>query len=103
MIKHLVLVKPKVTSENVEIWKFLNAKVKDLPKMVSGIESVEIGKNFCTRSQGYDFVFSIIFNSMKDLEEWAEHPRHIPIKNFMMANADMIVMDYPLVSEGALS
>lgn len=90
MIRHVVLIKSAFLSKVDEIIDEMPSLVGTIP----GLTAVECGKNFSPRSQGYDRMFIMDFESRDQLAQWGPHPAHQPIRESLMQLATMIVIDY---------
>eukprot|EP01134_Creolimax_fragrantissima_P000217 CFRG0217T1 len=91
------------------VWMKLNEGVTDADciTIAKGIMSMNkldtviscnAGKNFSTRSKGYDFALTVICNNKADLDEYAVDPYHQEVKDKYIfpyaSKEDIMAIDY---------
>lgn len=92
MIKHIVLWRLKNKADAASIKQELESMRGKIP----GLVSLEVGLNFAEGSPVDLGVYSE-FKDRAALEEYAEHPVHVPVKKFISARvADRWVFDYEI-------
>ena len=79
MVKHIVLYRLKDVSDADEmIQRFLSMRGK-----IEVLDSLVAGKDIVRSERAYDVALVCDFKSKKDLEVYAEHPVHLPVKKFV--------------------
>lgn len=77
MVKHIVSFKLSGTqTERKEISTKFKAALLELPKVISVLESMEVGINE-NPSEDWDVVLTAIVPTMQDVEIYAKHPAHV--------------------------
>jgi antibiotic biosynthesis monooxygenase (ABM) superfamily enzyme len=90
MPHRMVLLKTEKKEELAEVLK----KIPLLVGQVPGLIDAEVHEDFGGRSGGYDRMFVLKFDGKRDMDEWAEHEAHIPIRSELRRLAEMIVFDH---------
>ncbi|MEW2592243.1 Dabb family protein [Micromonospora aurantiaca] len=88
MLRHIVLVK----SDHPEVEKVLN----DLPSLIGqvpGLVEVTVAQDHGSMNRGYDRLFILDFDGPDSLAGWDVHPVHTPIRDTLLALAELIVFD----------
>ena len=82
MVKHIVMFKFK--DENKEN-NILKAKkiLNKLEDLVPTLLSIEVGIDFSKEDRAMDLSIITTFNNKSDLNEYAIHPEHIKVVNFI--------------------
>lgn len=81
MVKHVVMYKLKDISDADEmVSKFLSMRGK-----IEVLKSLSAGKNQLTSERAYDVALICEFDSLEDLEIYANHPVHAPIKRYVQS------------------
>ncbi len=79
MIKHVVMYKLKNEADADEmIRRFLSMRGK-----IEVLKSLYAGKNEVESARAYDVALICEFDSLADLEIYASHPVHIPVKEYV--------------------
>ena len=81
MVKHIVMYKLKnPTEENIKamIDKFMSMKGK-----IDILKFIRAGGDFVKSARSYDVCLECEFENKADLEQYAVHPIHIPVKEFV--------------------
>jgi hypothetical protein len=90
MIKHIVMWRLKDKADAARIKQELESMRGKIP----GLLSVEVGLNFAAGSP-VDLGLYSEFKDRAALEEYADHPVHVPVKQFVGALvAERWVLDY---------
>lgn len=92
-VEHIVWLKfkPGVTSERIA--EHL-ANLQSLTDRVPGIAGFRIGENFTDRADGYTHGFIVTFRSRKELEAYLPHPEHQAVAKPLVADAQVLAMDF---------
>lgn len=95
MVKHVVLyfLKDKSKkSKDALVDKFMSMKGK-----IDCLKSIEAGEDFMASDRSADVVLFCTFASKADLETYAEHPVHIPVKQYVKSVVERSVScDYEI-------
>ena len=78
MISHVVLLQPKAETTTQEMEMALN-HVQEMQEQISGITTIETGKNLSGNHKGYEYGFIIRFANETLFREYAPHPAHQPV------------------------
>lgn len=81
MVKHIVMYKLKnPTEENIAnmIDKFMSMQGK-----IDILKFIRAGRDFVGSARSYDVVLECEFASREDLNTYAAHPIHLPVKEFV--------------------
>lgn len=79
MVKHIVLYKLKDKGDADEmIRRFLSMRGK-----IEVLRSLEAGKNFLPSDRAYDVALVCEFDNEHDLDIYASHPVHLPVKEYV--------------------
>ncbi len=79
MVKHVVMWKLKDEEKNEQNLAKLKNKLEDLNGNIPGLECLEVGIGF----NGYDAVLISTHSDKKALEDYAVHPRHTELLDFV--------------------
>lgn len=86
MIKHIVMWNLK-EKDNKEMKMEQMSKMKELLEglvdTVDVLKSVEIGINVCESNQSADIVLLSTFNSLEDLQNYQQHPKHVEVGTYI--------------------
>jgi len=96
MIRHILLIKFKVSTEKIQIDE-LKTLFEAMPHKIEGVASVEWGENNSPegKNQGYSYCVLINFTDQKGRENYLPHPEHNKLKQtFRPILEDIIVFDY---------
>lgn len=93
MVKHIVLYKLKDQNDADEMIKrFLSMKGK-----IDVLLDLNAGKDFVRSQRAYDVALVCEFKSREDLLTYANHPVHLPVKEFVhsvIAEAHSVDFEY---------
>lgn len=79
MVKHIVMYKLKDQSNADEmIQRFLSMRGK-----IDVLKSLCAGKDVIRSARAYDVALVCEFDSLEDLEIYASHPVHVPVKEYV--------------------
>ncbi|MBE5730329.1 MAG: Dabb family protein [Clostridia bacterium] len=79
MVKHIVMYKLKDRSNADEmIARFLSMRGK-----IDVLRSLHAGKDEIKSARAYDVALVCEFDSLEDLNIYAEHPVHLPVKEYV--------------------
>jgi Stress responsive A/B Barrel Domain len=91
MLTHVVLLKPRAEIAEDEIMVAL-AHVQALQQVISGIVSVEAGKNLNeSNNQGYTHGFVMRFTDREHLKAYAPHPAHQMVSEELLRISQSII------------
>lgn len=92
MVKHIVLWRLKNKADAAHVKQELESMRGQIP----GLLSLEVGLNFA-ESSPVDLGLYTEFVDRAALNEYADHPLHVPVKQFMSARvAERWVLDYEI-------
>ena len=85
MLKHIVMMKlvavdPADKKSNLEN---LIEMLEELPKHISVVKHLEVGKNFSTRPTAMDLILVTEFDGEKELDAYRVHPKHKKVLEFI--------------------
>jgi antibiotic biosynthesis monooxygenase (ABM) superfamily enzyme len=96
MIRHIVLFKLReFESETLKLEALTEIKkrLEELPQMISVVRRCEIGIDVRKLASSYDYVLTMDFDNMADLNYYSNHPDHQEFikfnKNFSVAKASV--------------
>lgn len=79
MVKHIVMYKLKNSADADEmINRFLSMRGK-----IEVLKSLYAGKNEVISERAYDVALECEFDSLEDLDIYAQHPVHLPVKQYV--------------------
>lgn len=79
MVKHVVMYKLKNKANADEMIKrFLSMRGK-----IDVLKSLYAGKNEVESARAYDVALICEFDSLEDLQVYADHPVHLPVKEYV--------------------
>jgi hypothetical protein len=93
MVKHIVFFKLKDRSpESI-------AKARDLIMSMKGkipfLRHLEVGIDFVKSARSFDFALIAHFDTPAELDQYATHPVHIPVLNYLKSAAEQsVAVDY---------
>ena len=97
MIEHVVLFKvtPGATEEQQQR---VVEELKTLKGKIPGIIDLSVGRNFSSRSQGFEIGLVVRFRDREALEAYLPHPAHRACVDTYInpIRADVIVVDYEI-------
>lgn len=94
MVEHIVLVKLRqATDEQIDE---LIRRTLALKNCIPGLLDIQQGKNFASRSQGYEIGMTARFEDRAALEAYLPHPMHQEILTYLkeIGLEDLIVVDF---------
>lgn len=81
MIKHLVFFKLKDRSpESIQI---AADKLKSMEGKIDILKHIEVGVDFMKSGRSFDIALITHFDSKEDLEQYATHPVHVPVLEYL--------------------
>lgn len=86
MIKHVVMFKLKdnsVEQKKILVDKFLGMKGK-----IDVLVDLEAGYDIVMEGRSFDVILICTFKSLDDLNIYADHPVHVPVKNYIKGVAE---------------
>jgi len=93
MIKHIVFF--KLENPSKEIKGELKSKLMSLKDEITIIQHLEVGINFNKGDRAYDLSLITDFNSVEDLNTYANHSLHVEVIKYIKSlNAITKVVDY---------
>lgn len=91
MIKHIVCHRYKDRSEAKKIAPMLDSLVGKVPSL----RSMETGIDIIGSGRSYDLVLTATFDDMAGLDEYATHPEHMKVKEYIHSVLESAVsVDY---------
>ncbi len=97
MIKHIVMfkVKPELATQKEEIKREIKNRLEALPSKISLIKSFEVGANIKESDRSFDLVLSSSFENLDTLKEYAVHPDHVEVVDYVRETCEKtVVVDY---------
>lgn len=98
MIRHIILIKFKLTANTNEI-NALKESFESMPSKVEGVDSVELGLNNSPEGKNKGYTHAVLMSFVDDAgrKNYLPHPEHDELKKlFRPILDDLIVFDYPL-------
>lgn len=99
MIKHIVMMRLKDVSvtEKQEQLQHIKSILKALLGVVRSLKAMEVGLNFSDRDTAFDLVLVSLFEDKEGLREYAIHPEHIKVLDYLKGKLETTaVTDYLL-------
>jgi uncharacterized protein YaiE (UPF0345 family) len=98
MVKHIVFFKLPETFTQKD---FLIEKLQNLKNDIDLIKALEVGINFAQSERAFDISLTVILPSKEALQEYATHPNHLPVVEFIKSNnIETKVVDYEIAKQG---
>jgi len=98
VIVHIVMIKFKEVPEKAEHIREAKARIDALVGRVPSLRSMETGINFAAEERAMDLVLTATFDDRKGLEEYAVHPVHLEVIDYIKSVAEYSkVVDYEKV------
>lgn len=95
MVKHIVLYFLKDKSQEAK--QTLKAKFMSMEGKINCLKSIEVGIDFLSSGRSADVSLECTFDSKEDLAIYAEHPVHIPVKEYVASVVEKSVScDYEI-------
>ncbi|WP_394236429.1 Dabb family protein [Niallia oryzisoli] len=97
MIEHIVLIRFKNELSNAQLDELIQ-KTLSLKDYIPGIIDIQQGRNFSTRSKGYEIALTARFTDRAALENYLPHPKHQEILASLkeLGLEDTIVVDFEI-------
>ncbi len=83
MIKHVVFFKFEKVKERDEVKR----RLLQMDGKIDVLKHIEVGTNFLESERNYDLCLVTHFDSKEDLKTYADHPVHVPVKNYIASVA----------------
>lgn len=95
MIKHIVFF--KLSEEGMKQKDDIIVKLNNLKNDIDLIKALEVGVNFAQEDRAYDLCLTVVVTSRDALNEYASHPKHLPVIEFLKSlNTQTKVVDYEI-------
>ena len=94
MIKHIVMWKFKDDVAEADKLE-MKRQLESLKGVVPSLLQIEIGMDIVGTDQSKDMVLTTLFNSLSDLQAYADHPAHLQVGAFIKPLVcERAVVDY---------
>lgn len=91
MIKHVVFFRFDDKAQVDEVKK----RLIDMEGKIEVLKYIEVGVNFLESERNFDLCLITHFNSKEDMEIYANHEIHVPVKNYISSVVKaMAAVDY---------
>ena len=98
MVVHIVMIKFADAAEKGERIREAKRLIDALVEKVPSLRSMETGINFSPEERAMDLVLRATFDDRKGLEEYAVHPEHLRVIDYIKSVAEYSrVVDYETV------
>ncbi len=95
MIRHIVLFKMNAGAEDKT--EELATALKGLKGKIPLVKELEVGIDIGRKGKSYDVSLNSTFDSMADVEEYAVHPEHVAVVEFINSVCQGVVkVDYEI-------
>jgi hypothetical protein len=95
MIVHIVMIKFRESPEKASHIEKAKTLIDRLAGKVPSLRSMETGINFAEEERAMDLVLRATFDDRKGLEEYAIHPEHLKVIEYIKSVAEYSkVVDY---------
>jgi hypothetical protein len=95
MIVHVVMIKFRESEEKASRIEKAKTLIDALVGRVPSLRSMETGINFAEEERAMDLVLRATFDDREGLEEYAVHPEHLKVIDFIKSVAEYSkVVDY---------
>lgn len=97
MIKHIVMMRLKEigAQEKKEQLEIIKLELEALSGKVPSLKAMEVGLNFSKRDTAFDLVLVSIFDDEEGLKEYAIHPEHLKVLDYLKGKLETTaVTDY---------
>ena len=95
MVTHVVMIKFKESEEKDRHLREAKVMIDDLMGRVPSLRSMETGINFSPEERAMDLCLIATFDDRKGLEEYAVHPVHLKVIDYIKSVAEYSkVVDY---------
>lgn len=93
MIRHIVFFK----HPDGALVERLRDMLQELEDKIDFILDLEVGLDFVRQSRSFDLALTVTLPSKESLDEYANHPEHLPIVEWVKANGfETKAVDYEL-------
>jgi hypothetical protein len=82
MIKHIVMWKFKEETSEAEKLE-MKRQLEALKGVVPSLVDIEVGLDVVGTPASKDMVLTTLFNSLSDLQAYADHPEHLKVVDFV--------------------
>ena len=95
MLDHLVLLKPKESTNPESIQEIINSLI-DLKNKIPEIKEISSGIDISNRCKGYTVGLKVTFEKESDLEIYQHHPAHVQVLETLILPRviDVMAIDY---------
>jgi len=94
MIVHIVMFKFREDNRDANIIE-AQERLNNLINLVPSLDSMEVGVDFDRSDRAMDLVLTTIFQTKDDLKEYATHPKHLEVIEFIKSVTEYTkVVDY---------
>jgi hypothetical protein len=92
-VNHQVWLKfrPDVPAERVQA---ILTELRAMRGKVPGILDLNVGANFTSRANGYNYGLMVILEDKAALAAYASHPVHVAVATKIRENAEAMALDY---------
>jgi len=98
MVVHIVMIKFKESETREENVRRAKTLIDGLMGKIPSLRRMESGINFSTEERAMDLVLTAVFDDRKGLEEYAVHPVHLEVIDYIRSVADYTkVVDYETI------
>lgn len=98
MVKHIVMFRLKATQPGQSIEENKNklkAELIELKDQIPELKAVEVGLNISASPNSYDLVLITVFDNLKDLDIYRNHPEHQKLMIYINEiKKEVAVVDY---------
>lgn len=93
MIQHIVMfrVRPEMQAQKAEIQAEIKRQLEALPAKIAEIRAFEVGINLLPSDRAYDLVLVSAFDTLDTLAQYAQHPDHLVVVDYIRAHCSSIV------------
>jgi hypothetical protein len=92
-VNHMVWIKFRPEIDEARIAAHA-AALRALQQRVPGVQSLNLGRNFTERANGYNFGLSVILDDKAALQAYAVHPYHVEVATALRRDAEIMALDY---------
>lgn len=92
-VNHMVWMKFRPEVSEAQIAAHLSA-LRTLEQRVPGVQSLNLGRNFTERANGFTHGLSVILDDKAALQGYAVHPYHVEVATLLRRDAELLAMDY---------
>ena len=95
MVTHVVMIRFRESEEKERNLRLAKEKIDGLMGKVPSLRSMETGINFSPEDRAMDLCLIATFDDREGLEEYAVHPEHLQVIEFIKSVAEYSkVVDY---------